>query len=196
VRITKRERAHVPWLELARTPEKYLDVDTIPEGFKVLDPSKLTKDRIFDLWCHWSGRARAKLPILIFIEAREQDLGIHARYELEKPSVVKKRVAYVDVGSDDQTGDDELNGPADKGEGTSGSLHKQPPSKHPRLSQQPAVPDKRSPAANNSDRRKYLYSLCIHPSYKTLVDGMLALPLSVSPFFFFMCMDLSNYSYI
>jgi hypothetical protein len=108
VRITKRERAHVPWLELARTPEKYLDVDTIPKGFKVLDPSKLTKDRIFDLWCHWSGRARAKLPILIFIEAREQDLGIHARYELEKPSVVKKRVAYVDVGSDDQTGDDEL----------------------------------------------------------------------------------------
>jgi hypothetical protein len=101
VRITKRERAHVPWLELARTPEKYLNVDTIPEGFKVLDPSKLTKDRIFDLWCHWSGRARAKLPILIFIEAREQDLGIRARYELEKPSVVKKRVAYVDVGSDD-----------------------------------------------------------------------------------------------
>jgi hypothetical protein len=72
----------------------------------------------------------------------------------------------------------------DKGEGTSGSLHKQPPSKHPRLSQQPAVPDKRSPATNNGDRRKYLYSLCIHPSYKTLVDGMLALPLSVSPFFF------------
>jgi hypothetical protein len=49
VRITKRKKVHVPWLELAKTPA-YLDLDTIPEGFKVLDPSKLTKNMVSDLW--------------------------------------------------------------------------------------------------------------------------------------------------
>lgn len=91
MRITKRDKVHVPWLELARTPTKYLDSDTIPNGFKVLDPSKLTKDIIFDLWCHWSGWARAKLPILTFIKAREQDLGVRARNNFEQ----EKRVVEV-----------------------------------------------------------------------------------------------------
>ena len=184
MRITKREKAHVPWLELARTPTKYLDVNTIPEGFKVLDPSKLTKNRVFDLWCHWSDRAKANLPILVFIKAREQDLGVRARYNLEKPSVSKKRMA-VNVASDDETGNDKLDGPADKGEGTSGSPHRQPPSKRPRLSLSPwpVVSEEQSPAANNSNRQKFLYGLCNHPSYKTLIDGVLALPVSVSSFF-------------
>jgi hypothetical protein len=68
VRITKHTKVHVPWLELARMPD-CLDVDTIPEGFKVLDPSKLTKKMVSDLWSHWSERAEAELPILIFIKA-------------------------------------------------------------------------------------------------------------------------------
>ena len=197
MRITKRDKVHVPWLELARTPTKYLDVNTIPEGFKVLDPSKLTKDRIFDLWCHWSGRARKNLPILIFIKAREQDLGIRARYETEKTSVAKKKMAYVNVGSDDQTSNDKLDGLANNGEGTSGSPDKQPLSEQLGLPQQPAIPDEQSPAANNSDRPKFLYSLCIHPSYKILVDGVLALPVAVSLFYFiYVHIDLSNFFYI
>jgi hypothetical protein len=177
VRITKRDKVHVPWLELGRMPMKYLDVNTIPKDFKMLDPSKLTKTMIGQLWDHWSERAKAKLPILIFIKAQEQDLGIRARYE--EPSAGQKRIAnaYVEVGSDDQASDV---GP--------------PPSKRPRLFKQPAVPEEQSPAANNSDRLKFLHSLSSEPSYKILLNGVLALPVSVSPFL--LCMDSSNYSYI
>jgi len=52
VRITQCDKVHVLWLELARMLEKYLDANTIPEGFKILDPSKLTKNRILELWSH------------------------------------------------------------------------------------------------------------------------------------------------
>ena len=69
MRFTKQDKVHVPWLELARTPTKYLNMNTIHKGFKVLDPSKLTKMMISQLWDHWSERAKAKLPILIFIDA-------------------------------------------------------------------------------------------------------------------------------
>ena len=69
MRFTKQDKVHVPWLELAKTPTKYLNMDTIPEGFKVLDPSKLTKAMVGWLWDHWSEQAKAKLPILIFINA-------------------------------------------------------------------------------------------------------------------------------
>lgn len=202
MRITKRDKVRVPWLELAKTPTKYLDVNTIPEGFKMLDPSKFTKNMTSDLWDHWSKRAKAKLPILIFIEAREQDLGLRARYQWEKPLVNRKRVAYVDVGSDDQASDDELDDHVgkskdgvDKGKGTLGSPVRPPPSKRPRLSRQPPAPQEQSPAANDSDRPRFLYSLSLEPSYKTLLDGMLALPVSVS-LLFFIYINLSNYTYI
>jgi hypothetical protein len=171
VRVAKRGRVHVPWLELARKPEKYLDADTIPEGFKVLDPSKLTKVMVSDLWSHWSGRAKAKLPILIFITAREQDLGTRARYPMQTPLVRKAHVAYLDIGSDDSASDDG----ADKGEGAPGSPIRSPP----------PIPEEESPAANDSNRSQFLYSLSLQvdPAYKALLNGMLTLPVFVSPFF-------------
>ena len=46
VRVTKHNNIHISWLELARTPTKYLDIDTLPEGFEVLDPLKMTKRMI------------------------------------------------------------------------------------------------------------------------------------------------------
>ena len=186
MKITKRGKVHVPWLELARSPTKYLDVNTIPEGFKVLDPSKLTKIMISNLWSHWSARAMAKLPILVFIEARKQDLGLSAQRDLQEPSIAGKRkaIGYVEVGSDHQASDGELDGQteANKDKRTSESLVRQPPSKRPRLSGQTAIPEKQSPAASNSDRLKFLRSLSSDPFYKTLLDGILALPVFVSPF--------------
>lgn len=194
MRITKRDNARVPWLELARSPADYLDDNTIPEGFKVLDPSKLTKSMVTELWCHWSERARAKEPILIFIKAREQDLGLAARYppEMPRPLVGQKRTAYVDVESDDQVSDDEMDSctgkskeGADKGKGISESSARPPPSKRRRLS------DDQSPAANNGDMPKFLYSLSLEPSYKVLLDGVLALPVFVRQFFH-LSMNFSN----
>jgi len=194
VRVTKRDNVHVPWLELARTPTKYLDINTLPEGFEVLDPSKMTKRMISQLWFHWTKWADAEQPILIFLEGRDQDLGSSARWTRNRPSANRKRLAYVD----DEASDDELDGHAgksqdgaNKGEGTPESLDRLPLSKRPRLS---PVPDEQSPATNNKDRKKFLCSLSLDPSYITLLDRVSALPVSVSPFF--ICMDLSNYSYM
>ena len=182
---------------------KYLDANTIPKGFKVLDPSRLTKLPVYQLWSHWSARAKAKQPILIFTRARREDMASVVRREKSPTRDKRKAEAWVDIGSDDQAGDDEPDGSsgkdkdgADKGEGTSGSPIKQPPSKRPRPSREPAIPKEQSPASNNSNRPKFLSSLSLEPSYKTLLDGVLALPVLVSPFFPVICMDLSNYSYM
>jgi hypothetical protein len=174
VKITKREKdpkVRVPWLELARAPSKYLDADAIPEGFNVLDPSKLTKDMVRDLWCHWSARARAKLPILVFTKARKQDYS--DRYDMEKtepgPVTGKRPKAYVQFSSDDEADDTEPVRP--------------PPSKRPRLSKEATIPDKQSPAANNGGRTEFLRLLVTDPVLWTLLRGVEALPGVVSSFF-------------
>lgn len=171
MRITKREKVHVPWLELARAPSDYLDPGALPEGFNVLDPSKLTKDMVRTLWCHWSGRARANLPVLVFIKARKQDLSISARYNTEKtkPVLGKRAVAYVEPGSDDEADDSESERP--------------PPSKHPRLSKEATIPDNLSPAANNGGRAEFLRRLVKDPVLWILLRGVEALPGVVSSFF-------------
>jgi hypothetical protein len=197
VRITERKKVHVPWLELGRAPSNYLDVETIPEGFKVLDPSKLAKSMISRLWSHWSTRAKAKLPILIFIKAREQDMGLYAG--LEKPLVDKKRKAYMDVDSDNQGCNDELDvgkGKDRAEEGGSEASSRQPSSKRTRLSEQTIVPEEESPAANSGNRTEFLYSLSSDSSYKLLVDIVLALPVSVSSVSFFIYMELLTNSYV
>jgi hypothetical protein len=74
VRITKNPKARVPWLELAKESANFLDVETIPEGFKVLDPSKLTQNMVFSLLGHWRKRRDEKKPILVFAKAQKQDL--------------------------------------------------------------------------------------------------------------------------
>lgn len=188
MRITKRDKVHVPWLELGRSPTEYLDADTIPEGFEVLDPSKMTKSMVFRLWSHWSMRAKAKLPILIFLKAPSQDLGLSIRENMKKAWLKRKRIAYVAIGSDDQASDEELDGYASKGgdEANKGEGTSRPPlSKRPHLSGQPTIPGKQSPAANNGDRLKFLRSLSADPAYKMLLDAILALPISVSSCFLF-----------
>jgi hypothetical protein len=182
VRIAKRSKVRVPWLELARVPTKYLDVGTLPEDFKVLDPSKLTNDMVNALLNYWAARARAKLPILMFIAARYQDQGCAQHLDLETSRVAGKRKAdeYADLSSDNQASDDELE---EGHRGNPGSSARQTPPKRRRLFKQPAILVKQSPASNNGDRPKYLYSLSSDRSYKTLLDGVLALPVSVSPFF-------------
>jgi hypothetical protein len=164
-----------------------LDVDTIPEGFKVLDPSKLTKKMVSDLWSHWSERAEAELPIFIFIKAREQDLGRKARGRqgVTEPGTVAGRSdgdRWVTVWSDEEQSSDGDLDEAYMGEGTSGPFVRPPPSKCPRISGQLALSDGESPAAHNSNRLKFLCSLSLEASYKTLLDGVSALPVSVSPF--------------
>jgi hypothetical protein len=202
----------VPWLDIGREQDLYLDADTLPDKFQVVDPSKMVKAEIGRLWKHWSNRARANLPILVFTSAREQDIGLSGPAEFAKriPDWLRpkwrKRLA-----SDDEP-DDETN--ADKDKGVSGPSVRPPSPKRRRLSKptsvnfwsddeaadnepetlpnrsplskvskQAVVDDEQSPAANKSNRMEFLRKLSGETSYITLLDGALALPAVVSLFF-------------
>jgi hypothetical protein len=172
VKITKNDKARVPWGELGKAPSKYLERGTIPKRFRMQDPSKMNKDTVFNLWFHWSERAKSNQPILVFIKAQEQDLGICARYEpfsREMPHIRGKRILYVEVGTNDEASSDESERPSS--------------SKRPCLSKQAAVPDAKSPAANSSCRRNFLSLLSIETPYRALLGGVFTLPAVVSPFF-------------
>lgn len=187
MRVTKRKSVHVPWLELARSPTEYLDASTIPDDFKLLDPSKMTKDAIHRLWWHWSRRAANDQPILVFTNGRSQDMGVSPAYtepQRRRINAMKPGIDYIPIGEDD--GDEEpdsharkRSNVADEGEGSSRSQIRPPPSKRPRLSGQATV-DKDSPAANSSNRPAFLSSLSREPSFGTLISTVLALPASVS----------------
>ena len=133
------------------------------------------------LWCHWSGRARAKLPVLVFTKARKQDLSISARYNTEKTKpVLGKRVeTYIEPGSDDEADDNEPEMP--------------PPSKRPHLSKEATILDKQSPAANNGSRTEFLRRLVKDPVLWILLHGVQALPGFVGFFSGFIGEHLSNY---
>jgi hypothetical protein len=160
----------------------------------VLDPSKLTKMMISQLWDYWSERAKAKLPILILIDARDQDFGLSrssAKQARQQHLISRIRIQSDSAESDDQAGDDELDvhigkstDTADKGEGMSGSPVRPPSSNHPHLSEQTDVPKEGSPAANTSDRATFLLSLSGDTSYNSLLRSVLTMPVSVSHFCF------------
>lgn len=196
---------HAPWLELTRPNNQYLHPDSIPEGFNISDPSKLTKPMVDELWTHWRARQKKKLPIVEFINARRKDLD-GWKFGLEEEPRVGKRKAYVEVDDDDDElgpepsadkgkagtynicmGDDRSlftgkgNATGDQGEGTSASLLK-PPSKRPRLSGQLDVPEEGSPAANETDRPNFLSGLSWDSAYQALINVLMALPIFVCIF--------------
>ncbi|KAN0078148.1 hypothetical protein V8E55_010205 [Tylopilus felleus] len=104
--------------------------------------------------------------------------------KIRKNMGIWDQLAYVEVDddSDDEAGlllADKGKGKAldDKGEGTSTSAFlPKPPSKRPRLSGQPDIPEEGSPAANETNRPKFLSSLSLDSSYKSLVDALMVLP--------------------
>ena len=80
----------------------------------------------------------------------------------------------------------------DKGEGTSTSAFlPKPPSKRPCLSGQPDIPEEGSLVANEMNRAKFLSSLSLDSSYKSLVDALMVLPVFVL-FSFFVCNITAN----
>ena len=177
VRFTNNKNVRVPWLELAKTPTKFLDADTIPDGFNLSDPSKLTNAKVNNLWNHWSERARNGKPILIFIYARKQDTRRNARREQdERTKVNGKRTTYVEPESD---------GGDDNHEGISGSPNGPPPPKRLRFTDWPSVPEKLSPAtADLSDQRKFLSSLSEAREYTFFLSRVYSLPDLVSYYLF------------
>lgn len=198
MRVTLRKKVHVPWLQLGREPELYLDLETLPEGFNVIDPSKLTKHALGQLWDHWSERARARQPILRFTLARTQDVALPGSRFVRQP----KRNRILESTDDESDPDgqakadkDRLVGPSvglpqskrsrlwhdSDDQATDDEPERPPPSKRPRLSKHTAAPDEQSPAANNNSRTEFLRSLSKETLFVALLDGVLALPAVVSP---------------
>jgi hypothetical protein len=149
-------------------------VETIPEDFKVLDPSKLTKNNVTKLLSHWRERETSDQPILIFNKAQEQDKSGGFFRGREPSLMTKKRAA--DTYDEFDGGDSDDESGSDKDEGPSGS-------KRPRLSEQPGVPEEDSPAANIENKSAFLLNLTEEASYNSFMFRSLELPQPVSTFF-------------
>ena len=186
VRLTKRPKIPVPWLLLARSAKEYLDMECLPEGFVVADPSKFTKKVLDKLWNHWARRHSEKKPILQFVKARNDDLPFGLP-RVERTEVRKKR-PYMEVGSSE----DEQELVAGKGKATNAAMSGEagpssaarPLSKRARLSGQPEVPEEESPAANQHDRFPFLQGLSGDFDYQELVRILSSLPIFVSLSFY------------
>lgn len=181
VRLTKKPKIPVPWLLLAKSAKDYVDMDCLPEGFVIADPSKFTKKVLDKLWAHWASRRSQDEPILQFTRARDDDLPFGLP-RVERLQVRKKR-CYVEIGSSD----DEQEFVAGKGKAADASMSSEagpssagrPLSKRAHLSGQPEVPEDESPAANQHDRFSFLEGLSRDPDYQGLVRILSSLPVFV-----------------
>ena len=108
-------------------------------------------------------------------------------YQYPRTAEKRKANTDVDVLSDDGASDDETGADCER---TSGSPDGPPPSKRPRLSDEPDAPDEQSPAANKTVWTAFLHGLSKDDSYESLVFRALALPAPVSPFFSFIRKDV------
>ncbi|KAI6023454.1 hypothetical protein EDC04DRAFT_2900346 [Pisolithus marmoratus] len=155
-KFTKKPKARVPWGLLIESPMEYLDSQSIPEGFKMKDPSKWTKADLQLLWDHWQTlEAEEKFdrrPVAGSSKKREWmdpeddseeevgEEGVHSGQMMNCGEVVNKR-AEVTMDVQDQ------------------------------------APEECSPAWHASkDHIQYLKSLSIMPRYQVLVDLVEALP--------------------
>lgn len=98
------KKVHVSWLQLGRELESYLDLDTLPKRFDVVDPSKLTKHMLGQLWDHWSKRARAKQPILKFTSAQTQDIGLPGSGHVQKSKQMAWQIRILESTDDKSNG--------------------------------------------------------------------------------------------
>ena len=83
VKFTESSRVSVPWLLLAKDPEEYIDLDCLPEGFLVCDPSKLMKINVNKLWHHWEQRSKITTPSY---DSSRQNLTICRLPRMTSPS--------------------------------------------------------------------------------------------------------------
>ncbi|KAF8141806.1 hypothetical protein EV363DRAFT_1443743 [Boletus edulis] len=148
-RIAKRQKVHAPWLELSHAATQYLDSDTIPQGFKISDPSKFTKAQLDRLWSHWKARASADMPILWFIKAKQNDLGWSTQIAEEHSRVASKKgkeSTYVNVDDDDEVqGEGEGEKDENKEKGTTSSATQAPTSNSPPLQDQSVALENQDP---------------------------------------------------
>jgi len=199
-KFTNNKQARVPWIDLSKAPTEFLDAETIPEDFKILDPSKITKTKVSTLMHHWHARQRCNLPILTFTKAQENDMRELSRSN-QRPPMAEKRKAIPYVNLSEPSCDGESDNKA-RGKEDSESADEPPPSKRSRLSLHPttvfpsfpSAHHEQSPAANAHEKTRFLLRLSKEMSYNSLMFRALELPAPVSPFS--SSTTMSNYCYI
>ena len=50
---TGNDKGIAPWNSMVQHPNKYFDTDQVPEGFMLLDPSKMKDPQIQELLNYW-----------------------------------------------------------------------------------------------------------------------------------------------
>ncbi|KAI6094359.1 hypothetical protein EV401DRAFT_2084468 [Pisolithus croceorrhizus] len=146
-KFTKKPKAKVPWGLLIKSPMKYLDPESIPEGFTMKDPSKWTKADLGLLWDHW------------------QSLEAQDKFDRKVVGSSKKRVwVTVDDDSEAEVGGAGIPGPSVTQHSVGGP------------SEQTVDGGEVLGEATTDDQISYLKSLSIMPRYQVLVDLVDALP--------------------
>ncbi|KAI6144498.1 hypothetical protein EDD17DRAFT_1768482 [Pisolithus thermaeus] len=94
-KFTKKPKAKVLWGLLIKSPMKYLDTESIPEGFTMKDPSKWTKADLGLLQDHWQSLEAQDEVIVSFIDCKKEDAPLSRQFDRK---VVGSREATTDAG--------------------------------------------------------------------------------------------------
>ncbi|KAI6167644.1 hypothetical protein EDD17DRAFT_1750998 [Pisolithus thermaeus] len=112
-KFTKKPKAKVPWGLLIKSPMKYLDPESIPEGFTMKDPSKWTKADLRLLWDQWQSLEAQDKVIVSFIDCKKEDAPLCRQFDRKVVGSSKKRVwVTVDDDSEAEVGGAGIPGPS------------------------------------------------------------------------------------
>ncbi|KAI6160115.1 hypothetical protein EDD17DRAFT_1761663 [Pisolithus thermaeus] len=112
-KFTKKPKAKVPWGLLIKSPMKYLDPESIPEGLTMKDPSKWTKADLGLLWDHWQSLEAQDKVIVSFIDCKKEDAPLCRQFDRKVVGRSKKRVwVTVDDDSEAEVGGAGIPGPS------------------------------------------------------------------------------------
>ncbi|KAI6095295.1 hypothetical protein EV401DRAFT_2083801 [Pisolithus croceorrhizus] len=171
-KFMKKPKAKVPWGLLIKSPMEYLDSKSIPEGFTMKDPSKLTKADLVLLWDHWQSLEAEEKAIVSFIDCRKEDAPLSRQFDRKVVGSSKKRVwVTVEDDSEAEVGGAGVPGPSGQTMDTGDVLGE------PTTDVREQTPEESSPAWHASkDCIQYLKSHSIMPRYQVLLDLVDALP--------------------
>ncbi|KAI6160724.1 hypothetical protein EDD17DRAFT_1760196 [Pisolithus thermaeus] len=181
-KFTKKPKAKVPWGLLNKSPMKYLDPESISEGFTMKDPSKWTKAYLGLLWDHWQSLEAQDKVIVSFIDCKKEGAPLCRQFDRKVVGSSKKRV-WVTVDDDSEA---EVGGAGIPGPSVTWHLVGGPSEQtvgggevlgEATTDVGQSNPEESSPAWHASkDQISYLKSLSIMPRYQVLVDLVDALP--------------------
>ncbi|KAI6167643.1 hypothetical protein EDD17DRAFT_1750996 [Pisolithus thermaeus] len=186
-KFTKKPKAKVPWGLLIKSPMKYLDPESIPEGFTMKDPSKWTKADLRLLWDQWQSLEAQDKVIVSFIDCKKEDAPLCRQFDRKVVGSSKKRVwVTVDDDSEAEVGGAGIPGPSVTQHSVGGPSEQTVDGGEVLGEATTHVgqlnPEESSPAQHASkDCISYLKSLSIMPRYQVLVDLVDALPEQPQP---------------